>query len=180
MLITERLPQKRWGLIEMTLKVKCLMYKPEDLSLIPRTHRKMGENQLHRVVLWLSGVHRGTCPPYHHTHNNNKGKKENWGGWLVRNIKDQHLASTCAHANLQCVHTQWRNVFYKSRRLSLPQGRIDVDRLFLGLMSCSRAVCEACCWGVKAFCDFTIGASLKLQFFWIEIQRKTPVKVLSL
>lgn len=168
----------------MTLKIKCLMYKPEDLSLIPRTHRKMGENQLHKIVLRPSGVHRGTCPPSHHTHSNNKGKEENWGGWLVRNtIKGQRLASTCTHAN-PWVRTYTREkCFYKGR------SRIDVDRLFLGLQG---SVVPSLLWlwshaaeqyvkHVAKVWKLSVTSQLvphlKLQFFRIEIHRKTPVKV---
>lgn len=40
-----------------------VVHKFNDLSSIPRNHLKMGgENECHKVVLWLPQAHHGACP----------------------------------------------------------------------------------------------------------------------
>lgn len=86
-----------------------VMCKPEGLSLIPRAHGKIGENQLHKIDLHMC-TEAHSLP--HHTHNHNKG--ENVEGQHQRSTSGLHLPT---HAH-RCIYTQWKT---------------NVDRLFLGL-----------------------------------------------
>lgn len=64
-------PKSELGAGEMAQQVDMLVTKPDDLSLMPRTHTTEGHNRLLQVVLWPPQTLCVGMSMHAHTNNNN-------------------------------------------------------------------------------------------------------------